>query len=202
MGSRNTLLHSPTRFASSHTLALWLLITSCALLWLPLNLAQSLFLQQWISSYASWIGLTAVASGAYLATLGLRLVFGQVLNQRYQGQIRQKVAEKILTLDNTERAILREFVLQGKGSIAMPLNHHGVNELIESGILTRAGAVEEYAIEGPVAPLKITAAARTKLTRKVLRLPEGQLSDQQRERLLASRPEFAANLNRSGRHAA
>ncbi|TKB48625.1 hypothetical protein FCL40_10715 [Ferrimonas sediminicola] len=201
MGSRESQFHALTT-APLYKLALWLLVTSLALLWLPVQWAQSLYLQQWVSHYASWLGLTVVASAAYLATLVGRLLFQRLMQQRLAAQQKLMVEEKVQTLDNTERAILREFILQGRGSVPMPLNHHGVSALVDAGILARAGSVEEYAIEGPVAPLKITAIARGKITRKVLRLPEGQLSEEQRERLLASRPEFAANLSRSSRHAA
>ncbi|WP_417346574.1 superinfection exclusion B family protein [Ferrimonas sp.] len=201
MGSQDSQIHTLTN-APLYKLALWLLVTSLALLWLPVKWAQSLYLQQWVTDYASWLGLAVVASCAYLATLAGRLIFGRIMQQRLAAQQKLLMEEKVQTLDNTERAILREFILQARGSVPMPLNHHGVSALVESGILARAGSVEEYAIEGPVAPLKITAMARGKLTRKVLRLPEGQLSEEQRERLLASRPEFAANLTRGSRHAA
>lgn len=185
-----------------HKLVLWLLVTSLALLMLPLRMAQSLFLQQWIEQHAASIGLVAMTCVGYLLSLGIRLGLSKMLEERQQGTMKQRIREKIGALDHGERAVLREFILQGKSSIRMPIHHHSVADLLDHGILAQAGASEEYAIEGTVAPVKIAALARRHITRKVLRLPEEQLTEQQREHLLASRPEFAANLNRSGRHAA
>ncbi|ADN74803.1 conserved hypothetical protein [Ferrimonas balearica DSM 9799] len=183
-------------------LALWLLLTCLALLWLPLSTLQSLYLQAWVAEQGFWLGLGVVASACYLLASALRLGVGELLSRQQQERRKQLVMEKLSVLDGGERAVLREFFLQSKSLVAMPLNHPAVEELKQAGVLEQVGGVEHYAIEGPVAPMKITTVARTRLTRQLLRLPEGTPSETQRAALLAARPEFANSLTRGRRHAA
>ncbi len=183
-------------------LALWTLLACLALLWLPLSTLQSLFLREWVDSHGFGLGLGVVLSATYLLAWALRIGFGELLSRQQQEQRRQQITEKLSVLDGTERAVLREFFLQGKSLVSMPLNHPAVEELKLAGVLEQVGGVEHYAIEGPVATMKIAAAARTQLNRQKLRLPEGTPTETQRAALLAARPEFANSLTRGRRHAA
>ncbi|MBY6187584.1 superinfection exclusion B family protein [Marinobacter hydrocarbonoclasticus] len=182
-------------------LAMWTLLASLALLWLPLSTLQSLFLKGWVESNGFWLGLGVVGSATYLLAWALRLGFGELLTRQKRERRRAQISEKLTVLDGSERAVLREFFLQSKSMVAMPLNHPAVEELKSSGVLEQVGNVEHYAIEGPVATMKIAATARSGLTRQALRLPEGAPSETQRAALLAARPEFANSLARSRRAA-
>ena len=94
------------------------------------------------------------------------------------------------------------FFLQAKSVLPMPLSHNGVTTLVNSGVLELAGPTEHYAIEGPVGQLKIAPAAKSQLNRQLLRLPEGNLDEQQRNALLNSRPDFVTGPKRLRRQAA
>ncbi|MBY5993621.1 superinfection exclusion B family protein [Ferrimonas balearica] len=183
-------------------LALWALVASLALLFLPLSALQSLFLKEWVAQNGFLLGLVTVLSASYLLAGALRIWLGNLHHRQQAQQRRQSIEAKLSVLDGVERAVLREFFLQGKSVIPMPLNHPAVEELKGCGVLVQLGAPEHYAIEGPVGQMKIAAEARAKLSRQALRLPEGNLSEQQRAALLAARPEFANSLGRGRRHAA
>ncbi|WP_067664175.1 superinfection exclusion B family protein [Ferrimonas marina] len=182
-------------------IALWLLIAASALLLLPLANLQSLHLQEWVGRNGFSLGLTVVLSGSYLLAHGLMLGVSGLTQKQQRKLAEQRLQQKLQLLDGQERAVLREYLLQSKSTLAMPLTHPTVNELMQSGVLVQAGATEHYAIEGPVAPLKIANGAKARLTRQLLRLPEGQLDEQQKAALMASRPEFMAG-KRSRRQAA
>ncbi|GAA4874126.1 superinfection exclusion B family protein [Ferrimonas pelagia] len=182
--------------------ALWLLTASLALLILPLPTLESLLLNRWVESNGFVLGLSAVLSAsyliAYLIRMGLYWLNQQLLNKKRLSQIHAK----ILTLDGQERAVLREFFLQAKGVIPMPLANNAVASLLESGVLEQTGATEHYAIEGQIAPLTIALPAKAQLTRHHLRLPEGQLDEQQKAALISARPEFINGPKRNRRQAA
>lgn len=183
-------------------LALWTLLACLALLWLPLSSLQSLYLKDWVSNNGFTLGLGVVLSATYLLAWALRIGFGELLGRQQMVQRRQQITDKLTVLDSSERAVLREFFLQGKSLVSMPLNHPAVEELKQTGVLEQVGGVEHYAIEGPVATMKIAAVARSQLNRQRLSIPEGSPSETQRAALLAARPEFANSLARGRRHAA
>ncbi|QIZ75514.1 superinfection exclusion B family protein [Ferrimonas lipolytica] len=187
----------------SSRLAMWLLTASLALLTLPIPTLQSLYLQQWVQQHGFGIGLTVVLSACFLGAQWLQWVLYKATYKRRQLEQTQLMEQKISLLDGQERAILREFFLQGTSVIKMPCKHPAVSELLRVGILEQAEDIQHYAIEGPVGLLRLNPDAKKRLNRQALRLPEANMSDEQRKQLQAARPEFISTLNNSNRrHAA
>ncbi|WP_028117962.1 superinfection exclusion B family protein [Ferrimonas senticii] len=182
--------------------ALWLLLTALTLLLLPMSMLQSLLLQQWASNHGFWIGLTALASGSYLLAEVLHWQFRRHSDKRQQRHQLAQLERKIGLLDNQERAVLREFFLQANSLVRMPLANIAVNELLHYGVIEQIGDSEHYAIEGRVAQMRISDYAKPLLNRQILRIPEGTMTEAQRNQLLAARPEFIISLGRSRRKAA
>ncbi|MFI3245025.1 MAG: superinfection exclusion B family protein [Ferrimonas sp.] len=182
------------------SIAMWCLIAGLALMTLPIPTLQSLYLQQWVEEHGFLIGLMVIVSASYLAAAAVLWIIQQRLMQQQQLQWRQQIVDKMKFLDAQERAILREFFLQANPLVKMPLHQSTVMELLESGILEQVGEQQQYAIEGPVAQLRLSQVARQHLNRTVLRLPEGELNEQQRQQLIASRPDFITAVNTGRRN--
>lgn len=105
-------------------------------------------------------------------------------------------------LDPAERALLREFFLQGATILTLPQNELAVQSLVETNILQMLGNERHYAIQGPTADYKISMQARIYLNRDVLRLPNGEPSQEELTHLIKARPPFVNGLVQSRKQAA
>lgn len=183
-------------------IALWFLVAGLALLVLPIPALQSLYLSSWVDNNGFMIGLATLFSASFLVAQWLLWLLNKITYQRRQQEQQQQFETKIALLDSQERAILREFFLQASSVVRMPFNHPAVSELNNVGILEQAGGVEHYAIEGTVGLFRLNPNAKQLLTRQALRLPELNMTEEQREHLLASRPDFINTLNSKRQSAA
>ena len=103
-------------------------------------------------------------------------------------------------LDFTEKAVLREFVLQRRSVINLPVTEPAVKNLLKAGILTYAYGTPASSDESIIKALMIALDARQYITYKVLGLSKTGMSEEQIEQILSERPKFAAkNLSRLSR---
>ncbi|TIL56727.1 MAG: hypothetical protein E5Y79_28395 [Mesorhizobium sp.] len=130
-------LFSLTKEISSKV-ALPILIATSALLFLPDTYSQTLGLDQFRDAYRIWIGVIFLISGAALITnllwaLG-RFIRPTLLAWRY---IRAKRAN-LRGLTDSEKAILRVFIDEGKASIVADMNDGDINLLEHKKIIVRS----------------------------------------------------------------
>ena len=114
----------------------------------------------------------------------------------------ETIEAKVKLLDPAERALLREFFLQGQTILTLPQNELAVRNLVSTNILEMLGNERHYAIQGPTADYKISMQARVYLNREVLRLPAGEPSPEEMSYLIKTRPHFINGLVQARKHAA
>ena len=117
-------------------------------------------------------------------------------------RITETIEAKVNLLDRAERALLREFFLQGATILTLPQNEPAVKSLLNACILEHLGNERHYAIQGPTADYKIAMKARIYLNRDVLRLPAGEPSQEEMQHLIKARPQFLNGLVQNRKHAA
>ncbi|GGI78346.1 hypothetical protein GCM10009332_14680 [Shewanella gelidii] len=183
-------------------LMLWLTISCGGLLALPGSTLSILRLDQFVSSNAHFIGLGMIVGFAYLISGVLNLALDASIAHLTQKKVIQTVESKVLLLDPAERALLREFFLQGSTKLTLPQDEEAVKSLIKSSILECLGNERHYAIHGPTADYKISMHAREYLNRQVLRLPAGEPSQEEMQLLIRSRPHFVGGIVQPRKHAA
>lgn len=116
-------------------------------------------------------------------------------------RITETIEAKVNLLDRAERALLREFFLQGATILTLPQNEPAVKSLLNACILENLGNERHYAIQGPTADYKISMKARIYLNRDVLRLPAGEPSQEEMQHLIKARPQFLNGLVQNRKHA-
>ena len=99
----------------------------------------------------------------------------------------------IRQLDFEEKALLREFIIQRKTVLALPLTEPAVSNLLASGILASAFETQEIKGSSRIIKLSIAIEAREQLTHRVIGLPIGKLTEEEAEVLKAARPQYARN---------
>ncbi|MCL1139945.1 superinfection exclusion B family protein [Shewanella pneumatophori] len=172
------------------TTMLWLALSCAALLFAPKALLTSLSLNEFSQQYAHFIGLGLIIGAAYLLTQILSYFLDEAISYLSDKRSVEIIEEKVKLLDPTERALLREFFLQGETILTLPEQELAVKSLLKAGILECIGNQKHYAIQASTADFKISMRARVHLNRQVLRFPVGEPSAEEMKNLIKARPHF------------
>lgn len=181
---------------------LWLAIVSGALLFVPTGILTSVNLESVVSANSHFIGLGFIIGIAYLITQVVSYFLDEAIGVLKAKRTIEIIEEKVRLLDPTERALLREFFLQGATVLTLPQNEPAVKSLLTTNIIELLGNQKNYVIQGSTADYKISMRARTYLNRQVLRLPVGEPSQEEMLNLIKARPNFANNVTGPRKQAA
>ena len=171
----------------------WICLASATLLILPTSLLQSVDSVNWSQFYTPCAWILALLTGSYLITCLLTLLFNYICAKFKQRRLLASRNKMIRQLDFEEKAVLREFIIQRKNVLSLPMGELAVSNLLKSGVLVPAFETQEIKGSARIIKLSIAIEAREQLTHKVLGLPVGKLTEQEAAILKAARPEYARN---------
>lgn len=181
---------------------LWLVTVTVALLTLPESLLSLLGIGNWVNQYNHFIGLGMLVGLTYFAAKVINILLDEAIRYLSNKRIEEHIELKVSLLDLSERALLREFFLQGATIVTLPQQEPAVQSLLQSGIIECLGNEQPLHVHGIGADYKISLKARSHLNRQVLGLPPGQPSAEEMRALIKTRPAFISNLMPSRKHAA
>ena len=173
-------------------LMVWLLLCCSIILLFPAGLMKGA-VSQWATVYAAWLGVGMLIAISYFCSQGFLIAWEWACDEWQSRRQQDQLAQMIGFLDFNEKAVLREFVLQRKSVINLPITEPAVKNLMDAGVLTYAYGkpVREKEDENQIRALMIALPARPLLTYKVLGLSRGKMSDEQVEQIMNARPKFA-----------
>lgn len=169
----------------------WMCLVSATLIIIPTSVVQNIDTVNWSKFYipAAWILL--LVTGSYLITCLLTFLFSYLTTQFKQRQLIASRNKMIRQLDFAEKAVLREFVIQRKNVLSLPLSELAVSNLLKAGVLVPAFETQEIKGSARIIKLSIAIEAREQLTHKVLGLPVNKLTEEEATILKAARPDYA-----------
>jgi hypothetical protein len=104
---------------------------------------STLRIQVFMRDYGWIMGVVFVISGALLLTKAADWILKSIEKSRAKAKIKKEINEIILgNLDEHEKTILREFSIQGKNTIQLPIDNPVVAGLSKKGFLKYVGAAE------------------------------------------------------------
>ena len=173
-------------------LMVWLLLCCSIILLFPAGLMKGA-VSQWATVHAAWLGVGMLIAISYFCSQGFLIAWEWACDEWQSRRQQDQLAQMIGFLDFNEKAVLREFVLQRKSVINLPITEPAVKNLMDAGVLTYAYGkpVREKEDENQIRGLMIALPARPLLTYKVLGLSRGKMSDEQVEQIMNARPKFA-----------
>lgn len=173
-------------------LMVWLLLCCSIILLFPAGLMKGA-VSQWATAHAAWLGVGMLIAISYFCSQGFLIAWEWACDEWQSRRQQGLLAQMIGFLDFNEKAVLREFVLQRKSVINLPITEPAVKNLMDAGVLTYAYGkpVREKEDENQIRALMIALPARPLLTYKVLGLSRGKMSDEQVEQIMNARPKFA-----------
>ena len=173
-------------------LMVWLLLCCSIILLFPAGLMKGA-VSQWATAHAAWLGVGMLIAISYFCSQGFLIAWEWACDEWQSRRQQDQLAQMIGFLDFNEKAVLREFVLQRKSVINLPITEPAVKNLLDAGVLTYAYGkpAREKEDENQIRALMIALPARPLLTYKVLGLSRGKMSDEQVEQIMNARPKFA-----------
>lgn len=173
-------------------LMVWLLLCCGIILLFPAGLMKGA-VSQWAADHAAWLGVGMLIAISYFCSQGFLIAWEWACEEWQARRQQDQLAQMIGFLDFNEKAVLREFVLQRKSVINLPITEPAVKNLMDAGVLTYAYGkpTREKDDENQIRALMIALPARPLLTYKVLGLSRGKMSDEQVEQIMNARPKFA-----------
>ena len=173
-------------------LMVWLLLCCSIILLFPAGLMKGA-VSQWATAHAAWLGVGMLIAISYFCSQGFLIAWEWACDEWQSRRQQDQLAQMIGFLDFNEKAVLREFVLQRKSVINLPITEPAVKNLMDAGVLTYAYGkpVREKEDENQIRALMIALPARPLQTYKVLGLSRGKMSDEQVEQIMNARPKFA-----------
>lgn len=169
----------------------WMCIACATLLVVPVSIVQLSGTAEWSQLYTPYIWILALLTGSFLITRLINFLFSHFKEEHCKRRESSCRNLMIRRLDFEEKAVLREFIIQRKNVLALPMRELAVSNLLESGVLVPAYETQEIKGSGRIIKLSIAVNAREQLTHKVLGLPVGKLTEEEANQLKSARPDYA-----------
>lgn len=173
----------PTKFI----LVVW--ATSALLLFSPTNLISKLNLADFNSEYGKYFGIAFLVCSAFLLITIFNYIVSSVSQKRKRAKNKLTIINAIYNLDPHEKAILREFGLQNKNSLQLPLDNETVNGLANTGVICQVSTYGYVFPHGNYITYSISDQAQTLLTPDLIGLPQN-LTENDKQQLLNDRPQW------------
>ncbi|GAB3215391.1 superinfection exclusion B family protein [Pseudaeromonas pectinilytica] len=179
-----------SQFQAFNWLMVWLLMCSSAILLFP---AEKLgpAAAEWLHACSLYLWLGILVAGSYFLSQLILILLDLARHHYSNYQQREKLEQMVRCLDFSERAVLREFILQRKSVIKLPVTEPAVKNLLDAGVLTYAYGQPFSEDDIMIKALMIALPARPLITYKALGLSKGKMSEEQIEQIMSARPKFA-----------
>jgi hypothetical protein len=178
----------PTNFI----ILLW--IFTGLLLYISPEVKKRFGLEEFYKDFGKYFGIVFLLSTATLIMLIITWIYQKINDKRLDIKYKSIIRDSIKNLDYHEKAVLREFYIQGKNTLKIPMDEPTVSGLISKRILLRVGNLGEMSIVGMLFSHSISKTARENLSNETLELPTGEPSDFEIRKIKESRPQWMIRL--------
>lgn len=138
----------------------------------------------------------AVCGAIAMLAIELACLIGRQLKENKNRAQRDKcLLGRLMSLDPQETIILREFFLQDRNTIKLPIESPVVAGLLKEGILQLVQTLSQRCFAGRLASFRLSEAAQAFVTFELLGPPSSEnISEADRERIMSERPQFIREI--------
>lgn len=149
------------------------------------------FLEDTIHTYKAWIFIIFIFTAAIIIVDIVTSITRYIIKiiQSYDLK-RWIIKRRIKSLNDAEKFILREFFIQSKDMIKLPINNHDVVRLIEKEILETTVTYVKTLPVGIIKYVEISYKAKELLDLKLIGWPEGRPQKKELKNIWENRPQF------------
>lgn len=174
----------------------WIFLLTGLLLLLPTTWLVALRLDQFLTDYGKYVGICFVGASVLLLIHFFIWILNKSRQSKQKKEYQSAVEEKLNRLDDFEKAVLREFYLQGKNTILLPVDDPTVAGLLQKRVLSIVSPTGEMSLVGILRSVSLSSIAESLTTPQLIGLPNGTPSQAQLTQIAESRPKFIAGIER------
>ena len=150
------------------------------------NFLKNLKMTEFQEDYGKFFGPVFIVSIAFIALSIIYYFKNQIESGLNKSKIQKFIIEELESLDPYEQSVIREFGIQQKQSVKMPIDNSTVAGLINKRILKRVSNIGD----GLYFPLTLTKIADRKLKENHLGISKN-MSDDELSEVFSNRPDWA-----------
>lgn len=172
----------------------WIFILSGTLIFSKKEWLAYLSIDNIINNYKGYIGIAFCASGILLLIDIIKKLWEKIKGRRAKGKQIIESFNKLTSIDQDEKAVLREFFLQGRNTILLPLNHPVIAGLTHDGIISQIGKQGEISGVGILWPFKISDEIKNFVTFKLIGFQGENPTQEEILSMIKYRPKFLSEI--------
>lgn len=165
-------------------------------IFLPESARRALMIHDFVTEYGLFVGIVFLVALALLAVDGVLSLHGSIRGKRARAQREHRARERLRILDREEKAILREFLVQGRNTIQVPVDYPAVAGLLDAGVLVHVGlgTTGTRTVAGRLFPVARADFLLFEISTDHLDLPATEPTAMERAWVHNNRPGFATRL--------
>jgi hypothetical protein len=185
-------------------------VFSGSLFMLPEHILKKLKLDSLLNDFGAFLGIAFYGALILISVNFIYYIISSLHKKYIERGIRKdiedrkieldyKIIQKLHSLDPHEKAVLREFIIQAKNTIELPVDHHVVSGLINSGILKVISPyLTRNILIGILTSVSLSETARDYIfgNINIIEIPEGEPTEREKEIVLSQRPDFIRKIER------
>lgn len=185
-------------------------VFSGSLFTLPDYMLKKFKLDSFINDFGSFIGIAFYGAVILIIVNTIYYFFSKIQikfierkkrksEEKRKTELEYKIIQKLNMLDPHEKAVVREFIIQAKNTIELPVDHHVVTGLINAGILKVVGQfITKNALIGILASVTLSETAQLYIFNNlaIIEIPDGEPTEREKEIILNQRPDFVRQIER------
>lgn len=176
----------------------WVALLSGLYLFLPSSAIEVLNLGHFPPDYKAYAGGAFVGSSSFLVINLFILIWSAIHRTWSRRGLKRSVKRALEELDRDEVAVLREFMLQGRHVIELPVDHPTVAGLINKHVIYLASRTGYRDLAGNVFPVQLSCTTKDFLTPALLSVPL-EPTQQDIERIRDERPIYMGQIEKAER---
>lgn len=197
--SMNELISKIFDVLKSPKLLVWTALTSALLLYLPASVVPYHGFSDLKNQYGIWGLLILIGSISMLAIEFVIYLHKCVKKKTYFNQNREKIKNRLESLSDNEKSIIREFDIQGQRLIKMPIDNPHVVSLNNDGIIKLSKRIIEFHSGNPLGLFSVSETASEFITEELLGFPQEGPTPENIERIQRLRPYWAVKIEHKDR---
>ena len=163
-------------------------------LFLPESLLIKLQLTDFISEYGKYVGIVFLISSSYLGVSLVIYLYNIFIQKKHNKTVKKNMVQILNSLSLSEIYLLREFFIQRKDVIMVPYENTEFISLYNKKILLLASDKAVGYVFGIFVTVTINPAIKNYITADILKFPEGQVTQKEKEEICKHRPDYLSTL--------
>ena len=165
---------------------------SATFLFMPDDFTKTLHFDKFIE-YSGYVGIVFVFSTIFILVNFIIWLYQKIEYAIMVKKVKEELKKELVNIDHREKAVLREFYIQGQNSIKMPYDDTTVSGLIDKGILKYNMQLgNSFVVNGNNASLSLSKYIQEVITSEHLGLSK-TMTEEEIENIRELRPEWSKN---------